>query len=304
LASELTFPLASRRRLIGLSFGGMHSARRGPGSDIAGSRPYVPGDDVDQIDWNASARLSSARGTDEFVVRERFAEEAPRVVTLVDRRPSMGLFPAHLPWLRKPDAIEAVAKFVADSTLAARGLSGYLDYAEGEEEPFWRPPRSEHDVWRLEDRRRFDAPEDNLERGLVHLTLLRPTLPPGSFLFVVSDFLAQPPPDAWQAALGRRWDVVPVVVQDPVWERSFPEVSDVILPLADPRTGRSRPVRLSRAEAAERRQANEERWRRLEDEFDALDLDPVIVGTNDPGEILAAFLAWADARQYSRGRTR
>ena len=59
--ADLTFPLVSRRRLIGLSFGGMHSARRGTGSDVAGSRPYRPGDDVDTIDWAASARLSSVR---------------------------------------------------------------------------------------------------------------------------------------------------------------------------------------------------------------------------------------------------
>ena len=67
--ADLTFPLVPRRRLIGLSFGGMHSARRGTGSDVAGSRPYRPGDDVDSIDWAASARLSSVRDSDEFVVR-------------------------------------------------------------------------------------------------------------------------------------------------------------------------------------------------------------------------------------------
>ena len=34
--------------------------------------------------------------------------------------------------------------------------------------------------------------------------------------------------------LAAGWDVVPVVVQDPVWERSFPDVGGVTLPLADP----------------------------------------------------------------------
>ena len=58
------FPLVPRRRLVGLSFGGMHSARRGSGSDVAGSRPYQPGDDIRAIDWGASARLSSARAAD------------------------------------------------------------------------------------------------------------------------------------------------------------------------------------------------------------------------------------------------
>src|SRR5438105_15904492 len=104
------FTLVPRRRLIGLSFGGMHSARRGLGSGVAGSRPYRPGDDVDAIDWPASARLSSARGTDEFIVRERFADEAPRVIVVSDRRPQMALFPAPLPWLRKDEAMKVVTE--------------------------------------------------------------------------------------------------------------------------------------------------------------------------------------------------
>lgn len=301
-ATELTFPLTPRRRLIGLSFGGMRSSRRGTGFDIAGSRPYIPGDDIRGIDWASSARLSSARSSDEFIVRERFAEEGPRVVVFVDRRPSMALFPPHLPWLQKSQAVEAAARFIGDSTLAARGLSGYLDFGEGGEEPFWRPPRTEHEVWRLEDRRCFEAPEQNIELGLLHMAHLRPALPPGSFLFVLSDFLAMPDQDVWLAALEQRLDIIPVVFQDPVWERSFPDVGDVVVPLADPRTGRSRPVRLSSREAALRRKANESRWASLADEFRTLDIEPVLVDSNDPSDILAAFLSWAEQRQYSRGR--
>ena len=48
-----TFPLIPRRRVLGLPFGGLHSLRRGLGSDVAGSRPYQPGDDIDKIDWYA-----------------------------------------------------------------------------------------------------------------------------------------------------------------------------------------------------------------------------------------------------------
>jgi uncharacterized protein (DUF58 family) len=300
--SELTFPLTPRRRVIGLSFGGLNSTRRGAGFDVAGSRPYVPGDDVRRIDWNASARLSSAHAADEFVLRERHAEEAPRVVVLADRRPSMSLFPAHLPWLHKQEALEAAVRFIAGSTLAARGLSGYLDYAEGGEDPFWLPPRSEHESWRPEDRRVFRAPEDNVDRGLRYLTHLRPTLPSGTFLFVLSDFLVPPGEETWLAALERRWDLVPVVFQDELWERSFPEVSGAVVPLADPGGGRVRPVRLTRAEAAERREANERRWADLREAFRLLDLEPVLVGSHDPASILSAFLVWAEQRQYSRSR--
>src|SRR2546421_8282554 len=135
--TEVVFPLAPRRRLIGLSFGGMRSARRGAGSDVAGSRPYRPGDDVDTIDWAASARLSSARDADEFIVRERFADEAPRVVIVADRRPAMAVFPTSLPWLQKPEAVRTAAQLIAASAVAARGLSGYLDLAE-DGETYWR----------------------------------------------------------------------------------------------------------------------------------------------------------------------
>ena len=85
----------------------MRGARRGAGSDIAGSRPYVPG--TIRIGSTGPPRAASAaRGTDEFIVREYFADEAPRVVICVDRRPAMGICPPGLPFLHK-DAAAAVA---------------------------------------------------------------------------------------------------------------------------------------------------------------------------------------------------
>jgi uncharacterized protein (DUF58 family) len=299
LAVAETFQLTPRRRLIGLSFGGMRSARRGTGSDIAGSRPYRPGDDIDTIDWAASARLSSARGTDEFVVRERFAEEAPRVVIVADRRPDMSMFPPSLPWLSKPDAVRTAALLIADSTVAARGLSGYLDFAEGD--VYWRPPRSQHEEWRSQARRPFGAPEDTLARSLQHLFDLRPSLPPGTFLFVLSDFLVPIDEQQWLRAIERRWDIVPVVVQDPTWERSFPDVSGAMVPVVLPRTGRLTFLRMTAREARERRRANEERWQRLLKTFALLDLEPVMLETSDPGRILFEFTTWADQRKHWRG---
>ena len=50
----MTFPLIPRDQLIGLSFGTMRSLRRGRGTDVAGSRPYVTGDDMRAIDWASS----------------------------------------------------------------------------------------------------------------------------------------------------------------------------------------------------------------------------------------------------------
>src|SRR5215213_6155729 len=127
-----SFPLVQRHRLLGLAFGAMQSGRRGLGSDVAGSRPYHVGDDIDTIDWAASARLSSASGLDEFVVRERIADEAPWVVVLADRRPSMSLYAEPFPWLRKWEALEQAVDIILRSALAARSLPAYLDFADGE----------------------------------------------------------------------------------------------------------------------------------------------------------------------------
>jgi uncharacterized protein (DUF58 family) len=300
LVSGPTFPLVPRRRLIGLSFGAMHSARRGIGSDVAGSRPYRPGDDVDAIDWNASARLSSARGTEEFVVREHYAEEAPRVVVVCDRRPAMSHFSEPLPWLSKLEAMERAAALISDSAVAARSYVGYLDYADGE--PYWRPPRTQRELASVEERRRFSAPEDGLARALRFLAGRREALPSGSFVFLLSDFLASPGQDAWLAALEQRWDLVPVVIQDPIWEASFPDIAGVVVPVADPQTARVIPVRLGRREALEQRSANERRRERLLATFRGLGLEPVLLSSADPGDILRSFLAWAEERAYWRGR--
>ncbi len=295
-----TFPLIPRRRVLGLPFGGLHSLRRGLGSDVASSRPYEPGDDIDKIDWNASARLSLARGTEEFVVREHYAEEAPRVVVLADRRRTMSVFSADWPWLRKPDALREATTLIGASAVAARGLLGYFDEAEGDAR--WLPPRGSHQLELVTDADSFAAPPDTIERGLAYLVEQRRDLPAGSFVFVVSDFLAPPPREAWLRALERRWEIVPVLIQDPVWEQSFPDVSGAVVPFVDPETGRVTLVRLPAAECAERRETNERRHSELVRGLRALDMDPVVVSSHDRKDVVFAFLTWADQRLFTRGR--
>ena len=182
------FPLVPRRRLMGLAFGTTPGGRRGVGSDVAGSRPYVRGDSMDAIDWSASARASAARGTDEFIVREHFADDAPRVVMVVDRRPEMALTSPDVPWLRKDEALRVAATMVASSVAEARGLVGYLDFAEGADAPFWRPPASSREPWSIRERHlqhpAYRAPEDNLTLALEFLEGHRRSVPGGTFLFV------------------------------------------------------------------------------------------------------------------------
>jgi uncharacterized protein (DUF58 family) len=253
---------------------------------------------MDAIDWGASARLSTARGRDEFVVRERFAEEAPRVMIVCDRRPEMAHFAPPLPWLDKVRAMHQAVELVLASAGAAGGYVGYLDYADGE--PHWRPPKGERKLLELRDERlmsnEFGGPPDWLERSFAHLAAYPRAITAGTFVFVLSDFLSPPPDSLWLRALEHRWDVVPVIIQDPTWEQSFPDVSGIVLPLRNPRTGGSSPVRLRPREVVARREANEARLLGLLDSLRALDIDPVVVSSSEPSEILL----WTDVRRVRR----
>jgi len=295
------FPLVPRRRIVGLAFGGTRSVRRGSGSDIAGSRRYIPGDDVGWIDWAASARLSAASDSDEFIVHELFADEAPRVITIADRRSSMGIRPSPLRRLDKPGALLESLRLIAESSRVARSLRGYLDHAEGE--TYWLPPRSERYAAQdaFEEERPFRAPDDTVSRGLEHLVQHRRELPTQTFVFVLSDFLVPPDESAWNEALEYRWEIVPVIVQDPVWERSFPDVGGITVPYADPASGGVVPVYLTRAEARRLHDEHEARTAELFHSFRTLGAEPVVIDSHDSGAILGAFLRWADLRMMVRG---
>ena len=301
-ATRLTFPLVPRRRVHGVSFGTMRSLRRGSGTDVAGSRPYRPGDHMDTIDWAASARLSTARGRDEFVVRERFAEEAPKIVIVCDRRPQMAHFGPPLPWLDKPEAMRHTVELVLASAGAAGGFVGYLDYADGD--PHWRQPKGDRKLIELKDQRlwsmEYGGPTDWLERSFEHLANHRRAVSPGTFVFVLSDFVPAMSDELWLAAIANRWDLVPVVIQDPIWEQSFPDVSGIVVPLRDPRSGRVHSVRLTKGEVEERRAANERRLHELTEAFRLLDIDPIVLGSSERAVILAQFLVWTDLRRTRR----
>jgi hypothetical protein len=285
--------------VVGLAFGGVRSVRRGVGSDVASTREYRPGDDVAWMDWAASARLSAARGSDEFIIKERFADEAPRVVVLVDRQPSMSITESTFRRLDKPKALFAAIDLIGQSATAARSLTGYLDYADGE--PYWRAPRTEARADPASYERAFGAPRDTVSDGLDFLAEHRRDLPTQAFVFILSDFIVPPDLAAWQRALEHRWELVPVMIQDRVWERSFPDLGGLTVPYADPVGGRVHPVYLTKKEARRLCVAHEHRWDGLIRSFRSLGLEPVVVHSHDLGNVLAAFLRWADLRQMWRG---
>jgi hypothetical protein len=188
---------------------------------------------------------------------------------------------------------------IGQSAVAARSLTGYLDYADGE--PYWRAPRSEARAEPGTYERSFGAPDDTVSQSIDFLAEHRRDLPTQAFVFVLSDFLVPPDLPVWQRALEHRWELVPVVIQDAVWEKSFPDVGGISVPYADPKTGRVYTVYLTENEATQLRATHEARWDGLVRNFRSLGCEPVAVHSSDLGEVLGAFLGWADLRQMWRG---
>ncbi len=151
------FPLVPKYRVTGLA------ARRRPQPAPRATAPTSPGraltcrgDPISTIDWRASARLSTARARDEFVVRERYAEEAPRVVILCDRRPSMGLYESRRSHgSRSRAAVRSVDRVDRRRAREARNAAvAYLDYAGSDGrggEPYWLAPTGRSALARIDD---------------------------------------------------------------------------------------------------------------------------------------------------------
>jgi hypothetical protein len=198
--------------------------------------------------------------------------------------------------------VRSAVEAIAASAVAGLGEVAYLDHAAPDGRAFWLPPvgrRRIADVRARLDEAPFQAPERALGLGLQALCRHGPVLPPGSFVFVLSDFLTPVRPAEWMRLRALRWDVVPLVVQDPTWEQSFPNVHGAVVPFADPATGDIAPTRFTRHEVRQLALAHERRLDRVLRTFRSLGFDPVVVDTDDA---FAPLAAWAARRQALRRR--
>ncbi len=284
-------------RIIGSLFGNAPSRRRGSSDDVVGSRPYQVGDDVRRIDWATSARLSALRGEDHFVVRESYGEEAPIVCFALDRSASMALYPREYPWLHKPDAVRQIADVVA---LSAGHYHCPLAYLDAET---WQSPSTStgpEDLEQLLDQGRYDRSGDTIDSLFRRLRSVEHLLPGGSFVFICSDFMEVPSERTLAMVIDAEWDLVPVVVQDPLWEQSYPEAAgEVALPVCD-EAGRFRLLRQGRAEVRDRRQEHEARLRRLDELLTNYGFPPIVLSELGPAALIDALRSWHARRGMLR----
>jgi uncharacterized protein (DUF58 family) len=283
------FPFPARRRIAGSLLGEATSIRRGESTDVAGSRLYVSGDDPRAIDWSGSARLSAIRGRDVFLVREFYAEETPVAVIVSDRSPSMNVRPATgTPFLSKPDTLTRVAALIADSAAAVRSRFAYFELRlDG---PFFSRPgtrgaRAALEHWTAEPGSSGARSADEL---LLALTAERAHLPRGTLVFLLSDFLLEPSPASWPLVLDAGWEVVPVVIQDPVWEQSFPlEAAGLVLEQLDG------PFRIGKRMAARLKRLHEQRTAEIAAWGVQHGFSAVVPQGYEPGQLVEAFTVWA-----------
>ena len=309
------FPLVPRRRILGIGFGSFVARTKGLGFEYFGSREMQPGDDPRRINQKMSGRQSALRDEDVVFVNEHHAERSVRVVVLIDRSPRMALYPN--PWLSKPDLAVFAGQTIVASAKKAGALVGYLDFADWgiarskNRKIFWRPPNQETESQKIQAKyllhEHFMAPDDNIGLGLRYLLERTYAVPQDTFVFVVSDFLLMPEKNILRQAC-QLWDVIPVVVQDPTWEMSFPVWDEpllmkllsplfpTLLPMGNPGDS-GKIVGLGQGDAVRQRRFNTEREARIRLDFKEFGLDPVWLSSPDRTKLDRAFALWASRRR-------
>jgi uncharacterized protein (DUF58 family) len=215
------------RRVEGLLAGDFRSNLLGTGSELAMMRPYVAGDDVRRIDWNATAR------TGEPHVRVDLAERVLVTWLVLDTSVSMQFGTADR---RKADVAEGVA--VAIGHLATRRGNRLGVVAFGGDDFHAIPPRQGRvGLVGLLAALRSEPPVDTpgstaLAGGLSRTGALARQR---SLVVVVSDFRGM---QDWRRPLlelAGHHDVIAVEIRDPR-EQELTNVG--LLYLVDPETGR------------------------------------------------------------------
>jgi uncharacterized protein (DUF58 family) len=240
--------IRSRRLVEDLFSGNSQSVFKGRGVEFEEVRPYVPGDEVRDLDWNVTARLGAP-----YV--KRFVEERELTVMLVvDVSRSMRFGTVAQEKRELAAELCALLGFAAIRNNDRLGLV----LAAGDVEHFVPPARGRTHLLRmLRDVLDHETASDGTRLGLA-ARFLTHTLHRRSLMFWISDFEDRLDPRDWRV-LSRRHEVTALALRDP---------RDEMLPavgwteLEDLETGERRLVNTSNAEVRRRYQAKAREERR------------------------------------------
>lgn len=195
--------LACRRLVSELFAGDYHSAFKGRGIEFAQIREYVPGDDVRQIDWNATARF------DRPYIKQFIEERELTVMLLVDVSGSMAFGTAGR--LKRQLAVEFCAT-IAISALTNNDRVGLLLFTDRVEKLI-PPKKGRRHVLRLIRDLLVCEPHGRGTNLGCALDAASRVMRRAGTLFLVSDFIA-PESEAGLRVAGKRHDCIAVTIQD------------------------------------------------------------------------------------------
>ncbi|MCU0843483.1 MAG: DUF58 domain-containing protein [Spirochaetes bacterium] len=192
-----------RRRVDALFAGEYHSAFRGYGLLFDGVREYLYGDDVRNIDWNVSARANH------LYVKEYIEERELSIVLAVDMSASIDYGTA----LSKRDLLLEAAALLLYLARVNNDRISVLIFTDRIEK--YIPPRKGRGLmYALHDEIARFEPVARRTDISVAVDFLRKVLKKRSVIFMLSDFLDSDYLTGLRL-LGRRHDVIPVVLADP-----------------------------------------------------------------------------------------
>ncbi len=219
------------RRMQGLLAGDYRSQLLGDGSELAQIRPYRPGDDVRQIDWNVTAR------TGEPHVRVQHAERVLVTWLVLDTSPSMQFGTTER---RKADVAEGVAVAIGHVATRRGNRLGVVTF--GGDDPTSSPVRQGRLgliglLGALREKESAAATKERIGATSLGEAIRRSDAlaRQRSLVVLVSDFRG---PLDWRRPmlqLAGRHDVIAVEIRDPR-EQELPNAGE--LWLVDPETGR------------------------------------------------------------------
>nr|WP_255203959.1 DUF58 domain-containing protein [Myxococcus sp. AM011] len=240
-------------------------------------RQYQPGDEIRIIDWNVTARMNEA------YVKVFTEERELTVMLLVDVSASKEFGSRER---TKSEIAAEVAAQIAFSAIANNDRVGLILFSDRVEKVV--PPRKgrTHVLRLVSDILTFQpvGKGTNLSTGLTYLTQVAKRK---AVTFLVSDFQARDYEKPLRL-VGRKHDLVPVVVEDP-FEEAFPRLG--LVEMEDPETGARFVVDTSdpgvRGRYARAMQGARDERRKL---FKKLELDHVeLRAGDDHGKALAQF---------------
>jgi uncharacterized protein (DUF58 family) len=215
--------LRTRKLVNNLFSGEYHTAFKGQGMTFSDFREYVPGDDVRTISWALTARAGKP-----YV--KKFDEERELTVILaVDVSSSTDFGSGEI---LKGEAMTHLAALLAFSAVRNKDQIGLLLFSDVVEH-FVPPKKGRGQVQRLLRDLYFFKPKSRrtgLASACTHLLAVQKKR---AVIFLLSDFMDQNYDSALRA-LGRKHDVIAVVVTDPA-ETELPELG--LIELMDPETG-------------------------------------------------------------------